>query len=214
MVDDHHFVLEAYKNYIEQSELKKTFNLNFKFANSVESALNQSKHLSEPIDILFLDIRIPNKEGGKIVSGETLGQELKQIFPKLKTIVITGHNDELMISNILCNLKPESILFKGDVNFKAITNALNSVLNNTPFYSETILKLIHKKFSSDVVLDNTDKQLLYEISKGTKNKDLKKVLPLSSGGIEKRKRQLKQLFSPKENNDQSLIESATEKGFL
>ncbi|TCK68074.1 DNA-binding NarL/FixJ family response regulator [Winogradskyella wandonensis] len=214
MVDDHHFVLEAYKNYIEQSETNKNYELNFKFANSIDEALELSKRAQKPLDVLFLDIRIPKRAGCEIVSGETLGQVLLQRFPKLKIIVITGHHDELMISNILYNLKPEAILFKGDVDFYAINTALENILKDIPFYSSTILKLIRKKFSSDIILDKTDKQLLYEISKGAKTKDLKEVLPLSVGGIEKRKRLLKELFSPKENNDQSLIDSAAKKGYL
>jgi hypothetical protein len=45
-------------------------------------------------------------------------------------------------------------------------------------------------------------------------KDLPNVLPMSIAGIEKRKRQLKEMFNVQENEDRELILKAKEKGFI
>jgi len=68
--------------------------------------------------------------------------------------------------------------------------------------------------ANDFVLDKIDRQLLYELSIGTKTKDLPNILPLSMASIEKRKRALKKLFDVTEKGDQSLIKIAKEKGFI
>lgn len=214
MVDDHPFVLEAYKNYLSLFEASNNYKFNIDTAHTVEETLTLVDKSSKKFDILFLDIRIPENSDGKMVSGEELGQVLKKKLPNLKIMVITGHYDELMISNILYNLKPDAIFYKSDVDAVSMNNALKNIIDHIPYYSNRILKVIHKKFSSDIVLDKMDKQLLYELSKGTKTKNLTNLIPLSIGGIEKRKRLLKQMFNPEQNNDSSLIESACKKGFL
>ena len=106
------------------------------------------------------------------------------------------------------------MLFKGDVGLSTVSEALTSVLNDEPFYSKTILRLLRQKISSDIALSRVDKLLLYEISKGTMTKDLTKTIPLSIGGIEKRKRHLKELFNTVKQDDLALINAAKKKGFV
>jgi hypothetical protein len=74
--------------------------------------------------------------------------------------------------------------------------------------------LFRKQSSSDYKLDKIDRQLLYEMSIGTKMKDLPSIIPMSMTGLEKRKKQLKVLFEVKENDDRELILKAKEKGFI
>jgi hypothetical protein len=77
-----------------------------------------------------------------------------------------------------------------------------------------VIKLLRKQVSTDYLLDGTDRKLLYEISIGTRTKDLPDILPLSIAGIEKRKRQLKKAFNTETDEDKELIMKAKEKGFL
>ena len=93
-------------------------------------------------------------------------------------------------------------------------NNLENIINESPYYSKTILKLLRKNLSSNIVLNKIDKQILYEISKGKKPKDLTKNIPLSIGGIEKRKRQLKEIFDVPKKDDEDLLKSAKQKGYL
>lgn len=89
-----------------------------------------------------------------------------------------------------------------------------SVLEDTPFYSKSVTKLMRKHFANDFFLDKIDRQLLHELSNGAKMVDLPKLLPMSIGGIERRKRQLKELFNIAEKDDRTLVRVAKEKGFI
>ena len=77
-----------------------------------------------------------------------------------------------------------------------------------------MIKLLRKQISSDYLLDKIDRQLLHELSIGTKMKDLPDVLPMSIAGIERRKRQLKEMFNVEDCEDRELILKAKEMGFI
>ena len=87
-------------------------------------------------------------------------------------------------------------------------------MNDTPYYSKSVLELFRKQLSTDYRLDKIDRQLLYEMSIGTKMKDFPKIIPMSMAGLEKRKKHLKILFKVKDNDDRELILKAKEKGFI
>jgi hypothetical protein len=76
------------------------------------------------------------------------------------------------------------------------------------------VKLLRKQVANDFILDNIDRKILYELSLGTRMKDLPSVLPLSIAGIEKRKRHLQEIFNIKGGGDKELLLVAKEKGFI
>ena len=65
-----------------------------------------------------------------------------------------------------------------------------------------------------IKIDKIDRQILYELSIGTRMKDLPKIVPLSIAGIEKRKRILKEVFDVEDQGDKALIMKARELGFI
>ncbi len=215
LIDDHPFIVDAYINHLKQYEaFNPKFKFEISFATDSDRAIDVLKASKEPFELVFLDIRVPESENGKIKSGEDIGIYIRKHYPKTKIIIITGHYNLLLLSDVLQNINPEGLLYKSDVVGETISEVLNSVLENIPFYSPTILKLLRKKISSKIILDRIDKQLLNELSKGTKTKDLTKALPLSRAGIEKRRRNLKELFGVTSNDSDVLISSAIKKGFL
>jgi len=215
LVDDHPIILNAYKDIItEFAKDNKDFSCKIYTAVCCESAINLINERDKPFDFAFLDIRLPKSKDGRIQSGKDLGLVLKKRFSKTKIIVITGHFDTFVLDFILRELNPDGLLFKGDIAANTVAVALQNILEGQPYYSSTILALLRKKISSNIMLNKLDKLLLTEISKGTKTKDLVKTLPLSIGGIEKRKRQLKELFGTVKQDDFALITAAKAKGFV
>ena len=63
-------------------------------------------------------------------------------------------------------------------------------------------------------VDAINRKLIYQLSIGTKTKDLPNFIPLSLPGIERRKRLLKSMFDIEGRSDKTLIKVAKEKGFL
>ena len=169
---------------------------------------------SEPFDLVLLDINLKPSANGKYLSGEDIGVETRRFFPNAKIIVLTSHNNNYRLNNILKTLNPDGFLIKSDVDFAKLLDALKTVIEDTPYYSRAILKLMRRHIINDFTLDRIDRQLLYQLSKGAKMKHLSDVIPLSKSAIELRKRNLKEVFGVEEGDDRNLLIRAEECGFI
>ncbi len=217
IIDDHPLISEAYKNALKHmSANDNQIEFNIDIAANCDTAIKKINAAStlKALDLVFLDIRLPPSADGKILSGEDLGVRIKQLLPLTKIIVSTTFNDNFRIHNIFKNIDPDGFLIKNDITPKEIITAIKTVINDPPYYSKTVIKLLRKQVSIDFSLDKIDRQLLYELSIGTKMKDLPKTIPLSIAGIEKRKRHLKVSFNVEKQEDKVLILKAKEKGFI
>ena len=217
IIDDHPIIADVYKSAFELiSAENSNISFNISMANNCDEAIERLNTFKKKdgIDIVFLDISLPPSSDGKYLSGEDIGLKLREILPECKIVVSTTFNDNYRIQVILQTLNPEGFLIKNDVNKEELVTSIKSVLNDTPYYSKSVLELFRKQLSTDYRLDKIDRQLLYEMSIGTKIKDLPKIIPMSMAGLEKRKKHLKVLFKVQDNDDRELILKAKEKGFI
>ena len=163
---------------------------------------------------MFLDIRLPPSETNKMLSGEDLGIKIRERIPKAKIIISTTFNDNYRIHSIFRSINPEGFLIKNDITPQELVVGIETIMEDPPYYSKTVTKLLRKKISQEFILDNIDRELLYELSIGTKMKDLPNIIPLSIAGVERRKRHLKEVFDIREKGDRALVLAAKEKGFI
>jgi len=215
-VEDQPLTIESFKRALEHLSNFFSWNFIIKSAKNCDTAFHEIKKAAKatPFDLVILDINIPPSKDKKILSGEDLGLELKKTFPNIKIIVVTALHNNFRLNNILKSLNPEGFIIKSEIDFKDLLDAINCVLTCPPYYSNSILKLMRRHISNNFVLDEIDRQLLYQLSIGTKNKDLTKFINLSKGGIERRKRHLKEMFNVENGDDRILLERASEQGFL
>ncbi|TXD82118.1 response regulator transcription factor [Subsaximicrobium wynnwilliamsii] len=216
IIDDHPQIAESFKSALHKIALN---NSRFKFEITEETTLDGSYALltdSKKIfyDLIFLDIKLPSSKDGKLLSGEDLGLEIRKQSPKSKIIVATTYNDNYRINNIFRNLSPEGLLIKNDLTPKVLVNAIEEVLDDSLAYTKTVKKLLRILASNDISLDYVDRQILYQLSIGTKMMDLPNVITMSIGGIERRKRQLKEAFDIVGKDDKVLLKIARDKGFI
>lgn len=213
IVDDHPLIVDAYTSAL--TEVQHTENIQFitKVANSCDEAL-ELLNTAAPFDLVFLDIRLPASSDGKFLSGEDIGIYIKKHFQETKIVLSTTLNDNHRIHSLLKSLNPDCFLVKNDITPKDLIASISNTINHPPYYSKTVLKYLRQEMSNDLLLDEIDRRMLYELSKGAKMKDLPEVLPLSIAGIERRKRQLKQIFNVDSNSDLELLEQARKKGFI
>jgi DNA-binding NarL/FixJ family response regulator len=218
IIDDHPLICDAYVNalhFIEKENSEITFkitlthNCDDAIAKIVESSNRRLKY-----DLIFLDIKLPPSKDKKILSGEDLGLTINKLLPDSKVIVSTTYNDNYRIYSLMKNLNPDGLLIKNDITASELVNAIKLVLTSPPYYSSSVSQTIRNEMLNDLLLDKIDRRLLYELSIGTKTKDLPTTLPLSIAGVEKRKRNLKNIFDVSGLEDKDLVNKAKEKGFI
>ncbi|WP_299120315.1 response regulator [uncultured Tenacibaculum sp.] len=218
IIDDHPLISEAYKsafNYIDQQNEHIAFEIHV--AHNCDEAyklIKQHADTSKKVDIIFLDMRLPASSDGTILSGEDLGLKINTMLPDARIIVSTTFNDNYRVHSIFKSINPDGFLVKNDITPQELVTAIQEVLNDPPYYSKTITKLLRNEVTSEYLIDDLDRKMLYELSIGTKMKDLPDIIPLSFAGIEKRKRQIKQMFGVNSSDDKDLILIARDKGFI
>lgn len=218
IIDDHPLISEAYKSaftYIDQQNENISFDVSV--AHDCDTAFAFIKECAESlknVDIIFLDMRLPASADGKILSGEDLGLLINKMLPDAKIIVSTTFNDNYRVHSILKNINPDGFLVKNDITPQELVTAIQEVINEPPYYSKTIMKLLRSQVTNDYLIDDIDRKIIYELSIGTRMKDLPNNVPLSITAIEKRKRHIKQLFGVNSSDDKDLILIARDKGFI
>lgn len=214
-IDDHEMTMLGYKFILERivfdgySIIVDTATSYESGKKIIEDSVNSFKY-----DILFLDVQLfpPNEE--QPFTGEDLGILARKLVPETKIVFMSSFSDNYRINSILKTVDPDGYLVKTDIDPKTLEDAVKTITLNPPYYSSKALSAIRKKMSNDIELDEKDRQILYHLSKGTKNKDLEKHIRLSPSSIENRKRHLKSLFGTENENDMALIVAARNRGFI
>lgn len=217
IIDDHVSIIEAFERSLSHVSSNSKFIFEIDSAYDCDSAILKIDHAvatKNPYRLIFLDISLPPSKNDKILGGEDLGKLIRSLFNTVKIIVFTHHNDSFRISNIFNSINPEGFLIKSEAGFSHFIEAIENILNGTPYYTKTVLELLRKNLANDLVLDEKDRRLLFELSKGTKMKDLPKIINLSMGGVEQRKRHLIEVFNTPKRDDRALIQRASERGFI
>ncbi len=218
VIDDHPLIVEAYLtalNYYEAND--DTVKFTTQVASDCESGFKlitefSARKISQVL--VFLDIKLSPSRDGKILSGEDLGLLIRKSLPHSKIIVSTTFNDNYRLHSIFKNINPEGFLVKNDITHVELLETIGNVIKDPPYFSKTVIKLLRDQIVNDHALDHYDRKILYELSIGTRMKDLPNLLPLSIAGIEKRKRRLKRVFNVKKLEDKQLLIIAREKGFI
>ncbi|GAB1857222.1 nitrate respiration regulation response regulator NreC [Flavobacteriaceae bacterium MHTCC 0001] len=216
MIDDHPMIIEGYQNTLLFTK-KENQELSIDIANNCDEALNfmdRSILKGYPYDVLFIDISLPPSSDGKMNSGEDLAEYARKVLPKAKIIILTMFDESFRIHNIMKSIDPEGFLIKSDLTSSELASAFQAVLHNPPFYSGTVNSYIRKSITSDIVIDDKNRKILYLLSKGVKTKNLASHLDISLSAVEKRKKQLKVLFSIDDGQDETLLKVSREKGFI
>ena len=216
MIDDHPMIIEGYQNTLLFTK-KDNQELNIDIANNCDEAvklMDLSVKNERPYNVLFVDISLPPSKDGSMSSGEDLAEYARKILPKAKIIILTMFNESFRIHNIIKTIDPEGFLIKSDLTSSELASAFQAVLNNPPFYSGTVNSHIRKTITSDIVIDDKNRKILHLLSQGVKTKNLASHLDISLSAIEKRKKQLREIFEVQDGQDETLLDEARKKGFV
>lgn len=217
IIDDHPLICDAYVNALQQvMKENQQISMQIESAENCDAAKEKilNSWTNDSWDLVFLDIRLPASKDRRILSGEDLGELIRENHPLAKIIVATTFNDNYRIQNIFKSLNPEGFLIKNDLDPKELVDAIVKIMQGGVHYSQTVSNLMRLKMHRNINIDKIDRQILFELSLGTKMKDLPNIVPLSIAGIEKRKRILKEVFDVEDQGDKALILKAKELGFI
>ncbi len=215
MIDDHPMIIEGYKNTL-LGENQKEYQIKIDIASNCDDAYANIVKSSEtvPYDMLFVDIKLPPSSDGTITSGEDLAKHAKELLPNAKIIILTMHREDHRIHNILKNINPTGFLIKSDLTSSELLLAFNNIVKGKAYYSATVNDHFRKMMTNKFSLDEKNLKILYHLSRGVKTKNLPNYVSLSLSAIEKRKNQIKEMFSIAKADDQQLLEEARKRGFI
>lgn len=214
IVEDHPIMLSNYKKSI--IEFSKTTKIQYDFdihlARNAKEAYDQICTL-ESIDLILLDISIPEDVSHQLYTGEDVGKLAKTKFPDLKIIVLTSLTDTYRLANIVKTLSPSSVMIKSELTLDELTTTFCDVLQGKKKYSAQVSKIVDSLLSDEYgFIDEIDRQIMHEISLGSKLMEMADVLKVSKANIDQRKRKLKEAFDVE--SDRDLMIEAKKRGFI
>lgn len=213
IVDDHPFIIQAYRNALDKYS-QQGYEFVVTQANNCKTGYESITEAKVPFDVAFFDISMPEYAEKGIYSGEDLAALMKTEMPDCKIILLTMHTELLKINNIIKNINPSGLVIKNDLTFDELIFAFDKIINNESYYSQTVIKLVGQAQYNNIELDAFDKQILFHLSKGVKTKDLPQYIPLSLSAIEKRKLNIREILEVKGGSDIDLINEAKTKGVI
>lgn len=217
LIDDHSLIRDGYITALEQVKNhnpKLIFNI--KEAHDCDSAVYMldSRSPHGGWDLIFLDLSLPASTGKKFISGEDIGIYVRERFPETKIIIITTFDSSFRIQNIFKSINPEGFMVKSDITAAGLVKGIIEILDDSLFYSRTVLHALRKHIHHGGTLDEWDRRILYELSRGTKMVNLPKVIPFSLATIERRKKRMKEDLGAEGDDDKELLNKAKQMGFI
>ncbi|MDA6068195.1 response regulator transcription factor [Flavobacterium sp. AC] len=214
IVDDHPFIIEGYKNAITRYNPDQ-YEFIISQAHDCKSGYDLIEDEKSPnFDIAFLDISMPSYEEKDIFSGEDLAKLILKKMPSCKVILLTMYTELLKIKTIIRTIQPNGLVIKNDLTFDELLFALDKVMKNDKYYSQSVQKILNQSPHNSIEIDEFDKQILFHLSKGTSLEDMPQYIPISLNAIEKRKVSLKELLKVKSGSDEELLKEAKSKGLF
>lgn len=207
VIDDHPMNSDAYINLIKT---KVEFNeANFYKAIDCFTAfklIKQAEISKTPFDIAIIDISIPEFREQKLLSGTDVAILIRNTFPDCIIIMLTMHNESLVLFNSFKQISPEGFISKNDIDFEMFPVIFERIVNIENYFSPSINNAIQQLLKKTLSWDDFDTQILLFLEKGIQTKDLPNYINLSLSTIEKRKAAIKiQIFNQKVT-DKVLIE--------
>lgn len=188
IVDDHQLVREGLVSIIKG--YKEHFNLVGTSGNGVE-ALNVIRDMTSKPEVVLMDINMPHMNGMECT------KKLKELFPDIKVIALTMHNQSLHIKQMLKEGVHGYVLKDCDKN--ELKEAIIEVAGGGTYFSRGVTNEVMMQFSQlkkemnkgEVsALSPREKQVLGLILKDKSNKEIADELHISVRTVETHKQNL------------------------
>lgn len=204
ITDDHTIVIEGIKTMLKS-------NKEIEIVQSFENLTDTFKNLDSTVQVLLLDINLP--DGNGITACKTLLEQ----FPNLKIIALTNFEDSLFIKQIIKNGAMGYLL--KNTSKTELAEAIKEVLNGNRYLPKIISDIL---LNDSIGLDNSsyfipkltsrEKEILNLIIKEFTTDEIANQLFLSTKTVESHRSNLIQKLGVK--NTAGLVRVAFEKGLI
>lgn len=208
IIDDHRMIVDWYTYVLQQVYADATI----LSATSVEEGLAHLNHCTT-LDLVLVDYNLGKGDVEmEITNGVDFVTHLKQKFPKVDVILVTGHEGTLVLYTIHKKIVPQALLLKIDVTEDLLKHALQVVRTGERFYSVHANEALKEIYKKESLLQEQNVQILLLLDRGFKIKEISEALFLSESAVNKRIAGLKQVFDVLDNG--GLVKKVKEEGFI
>ena len=214
IVEDHPMTVEGYVNAL----LAAPFGLCkpvFTKAHNCEEAYNtlsRTTSTQQVFDIAIVDKGLPGYELKSILSGSDLAILIRKNMPNCKIIMITAHTEVIIVYDIAKKIRPEGLIIKNDITPEKLQQAVMEIMQGNQYQSPMVKSCINEIWKKELMIEDSNRQILLYLSKGFKIKELEEILCLTTSAIQKRIIRMKKAFEV--TDDTSLLKEAIKQGFI
>ena len=212
IVDDHPTMIEGYKSILGSNYPKGGVEITVAY--NCEMAYNSITKISEPYDVVLLDLALPPYEPAKLFSGEDLAKLIQKLWNDTKIMMLTSHTEAFILYNLIKKINPEAVLIKSDFKSDEFLNAFESVISGQTYYTNTAQHSLKEVGVNNYALDSYDRRIILLLAKGIKTKNLPDHIGISISAIDKRKAQIKEFFEIQKGNDEDIVTEARKRGLV
>ena len=206
VIDDHPINSDAYINLIKSKDkFNKTIFHKGTDCHTAYKLIKQAEITETPFDVALIDISIPEYREQKLLSGTDVAILTRNTFPDCIIIMLTMHNESLVLFNAYKQVNPEGFISKNDIDFEMFPEVFNRIVNIENYFSPSINNAIQLLLKKTLSWDEFDTQILLFLEKGIQTKDLPEYINLSLSTIEKRKAAIKTQILNQKVTDKELI---------
>ncbi len=216
LVSDKVFYLRNYRAAFKEIECSSLYSFKVTELLAYDTAIDFITKLDTEayFDVIYLQISIPFGIHGQEEDGSTVGIMLRRRFPK--AIIILGANFSITYNfwNLLKLIDPQALIADDFDLASELSSHLIKALKRPFYICPGFQTAVMKHLCCKIDLDAFERDLLFELSKGTRMAALPNILNMSISTIEKRKKRLKERFEVEGEDDSMLILKARESGAL
>jgi DNA-binding NarL/FixJ family response regulator len=165
ITDDHTMLVEGLAKAIDSSDIARVSNVSANITDCRKALI------TEQPDILLLDISLPDG------SGVDFCKEVVSVYPSVKVIAITSHNEYSTARQMLDNGASGYILKNSSS--EEVIEGIQAVFNGRRYICDEIDSLIRRRQSSEIFLTGSERKVLKLIVEGYTNPEIAEKLYLS-----------------------------------
>lgn len=189
IVDDHPFILQAYKNTLSNYEVVLSCVNGHEMIETLKSL--DTENLPQ---LIILDLNMP------VMNGYDSAKWMKKNYPEIKIVIATTSNLETDVIRLI-KLGIEGYIFKQDLTFEELRRIVKQIEEIGTYYPKNIAKILAKSVQNKVInqdveklkfemLTSKEKQILKLIAKEFSSSEISAELLVTSRTIENHKQNI------------------------